>query len=235
MNEENQISYYSVIPATVRYDNRLKASEKLMYGEIISLTNSMGFCFAKNKYFADLYEVTNGTVSKWLSHLHKLNYINIEIKRNNKKQIVARHIYIVDNPYGQKRLYPYSHKQPYPIIKNDKDNNININIDDLFILIINNNNRISNEFYIILERLEFLYTEDILHMMQESKIQMLKEIIFVLYEIYNSSFDYLLQKVNRESLINLYLLAQERNPKNLLNYYKKLIINEYSNTNHQKE
>ena len=44
MNEENQVSYYSVIPATVRYDRRLKAAEKLIYGEITSLTNKKGYC-----------------------------------------------------------------------------------------------------------------------------------------------------------------------------------------------
>lgn len=57
MNEENPISYYSVIPATVRYDNKLKPAEKLIYGEITSLTNKMGYCFANNKYFANLYTV----------------------------------------------------------------------------------------------------------------------------------------------------------------------------------
>ena len=50
MNEENQINYYAVIPATVRYNNSLKPSEKLMYGEITALANKMGYCFANNKY-----------------------------------------------------------------------------------------------------------------------------------------------------------------------------------------
>ena len=34
MNEENQTNYYAIIPATVRYNNLLKPSEKLMYDEI---------------------------------------------------------------------------------------------------------------------------------------------------------------------------------------------------------
>ena len=41
VNEENQVNYYSIIPATIRYDNRLKASEKLIYDEITALTNRM--------------------------------------------------------------------------------------------------------------------------------------------------------------------------------------------------
>ena len=113
--------------------------------------------------------------------------------------------------------------------KNVQDNNINNNIDDLFILIINNSKAIPKEFYLILERLEFIYTEKILLMMQEDKIQMLKNIIYVLYELYNNKFDSLLNKISRESLLNLYNLSQNHMPEDLLNYYKKTIINKYTN------
>lgn len=229
MNEENKISYYSIIPATVRYDKELKPAEKLLYGEVTALANRNGYCYAQNKYFAELYNVTNGTVSKWLSHLQKLGYIQIEIKRNEKQEIIARYIYIVDTPYCQKRLYPYCQKQPYPMVKNDIDNIINNNIDDLFILIINNSNKIPNDFYRVLERLEFIYPEDILSIMKQDKIQMLKNIIYILYDLYNNQFGFLLSKVRRESLLNLYILAQEHEPDDLLNYYKRTIINKYTN------
>lgn len=213
MNEENKISYYSIIPATVRYDNELKPAEKLLYGEVTALANRNGYCYAQNKYFAELYNVTNGAVSKWLSHLQKLGYIQIEIKRNEKQEIIARYIYIVDTP----------------MVKNDIDNIINNNIDDLFILIINNSNKIPNDFYRVLERLEFIYPEDILSIMKQDKIQMLKNIIYILYDLYNNQFGFLLSKISRESLLNLYILAQEHEPDDLLNYYKRTIINKYTN------
>lgn len=54
---------------------------------------------------------------------------------------------------------------------------------------------------------------------------MLKNIIYALYDLYNSNFQFILQKVNRENLINLYFLAENNNPDNLLSYYKKSIIN----------
>ena len=230
VNEENKINYYAIIPATVRYDPNLKPAEKLLYGEITALANRNGFCFAKNKYFAELYEVTNGTVSKWFSHLQKLGYINIEIKRNEKQEIIARHIYIVDTPYGQKKPYPYSQKRLYPMVKNDIDNNINNNnIHDLFILIINKDENISEEFYSILEKLELVYTEKILKIMQEDKIKMVATIIYVLYDIFNSSFKMLLFQVKRETLINLYIIAEEHTPDEFLTYYKRAIINKYTN------
>ena len=117
VNEENKGNYYSVIPAAVRYDNRLKAAEKLMYGEITSLTNSCGYCFATNKYFADLYNVTPHTVSQWISHLEKLQYIYIKLIKSENKEIKERRIYIMDTPYVQKNTYPYILKNTHPMYK----------------------------------------------------------------------------------------------------------------------
>ena len=58
---------------------------------------------------------------------------------------------------------------------------------------------------------------------------MLKNILYVLYDLYNSNFEFILQNANRENLINLYLLAIDNKPNNLLNYYKKSIINSSTN------
>lgn len=227
MNEENKISYYAIIPANVRYDNRLKATEKLLYGEITALCNKSGYCYAKNRYFANLYEVSIETVSRWLSNLQKYNYIKIEIIRNLNKEIIARHIYIVSTPYPQKNQYPYIQKNQGTIDENIKDNIINNNIDDLFILIINNNKEIPAEFYKVLEKLEFIYTEEYIPRLQKDKLKMLKEIIYTLYKIYNSEFAKILSKAKREELINLYIISKEYKTKDFLNYYKRTVVNKY--------
>lgn len=231
MNEENKVSYYAIIPATVRYSKMLKANEKLLYGEITSLSNKNGYCYAQNRYFADLYNVSIETVSRWLSNLQKCGFIQMEVKRNENKEVIARYIYIVDVPSPQKNQYPYQQNDQEGIDENVKENNINLNIDEdeLFTLIINNSFKISSEFHEILETLELLYTEAMLIHMQQDKIQMIKDIIYVLYDLYNSNFASLLSKVKRESLINLYLLSLEHNPNDLLNYYKRTIINKYTN------
>ena len=106
MGEKEQPNYYAIITATVRYDNNLKSAEKLLYGEITALANKNGYCYAKNKYFADLYNVTAVSVSRWISHLQELGYIETEIIRNKNKEIVSRNIYIVDIPYYQKKSIP---------------------------------------------------------------------------------------------------------------------------------
>lgn len=227
MNEENKANYYAVIPATIRYSKELRPAEKLLYGEITALTNIKGYCYASNRYFANLYNVTLHTVSQWISHLEKLQYITLEMIRDNNKVIKERRIYINDITYIQKNTYPIDEKV--------QDNNINKIIEDLFILIINNSDKISKEFYSILVRLEFIYTTNILSIMQADKIQMLKEIIYTLYCLYNSGFKNLLLKVERQELINLYIISKEQSIGNFYNYYKRTIIKEYSKTNTRRQ
>ena len=88
MNVDNP-GYYAVIPANIRYDKRLKPNAKLLYGEITCLTNKKGFCWAENAYFADLFEVSNETISRWISQLSDFGYIEVEIckKSGNKRKI----------------------------------------------------------------------------------------------------------------------------------------------------
>jgi len=97
-------TYYAIIPASVRYSS-LKPNAKLLYGEITALSNKLGFCYATNNYFADLYNVSKNTISSWLSDLNKAGFIAIDIKRNSNKQIVKRCIgitKIMDTPIHEK-------------------------------------------------------------------------------------------------------------------------------------
>jgi len=237
VNDENKISYYAIIPATVRYDKELKSSEKLLYGEITALSNKYGYCYAQNRYFADLYGVSIETVSRWMSNLERLGYIKRNIIRNEKKEIISRYIYIIDIPYFERKQYPidkivntpYCQKNQYPIDEKVKENNINNNIDDLFYYIINDSSKIPQDFYSVIKKLDFIYTEESLSIIKLEKIKMIKEIIYILYELYNSEFDFLLLKVSRESLLNLYRIAKEYKPQDFLNYYKRTIINKYTN------
>lgn len=228
MNEENKVNYYSIIPATIRYSKELKANEKLLYGEITALANKYGYCYAKNRYFAELYHVSTETVSRWFSHLQELGFIKIEIKRNEKKEIIARYIYIVDKPYCVNNQYPYCQGNQYYIDEKIKENNINKNIDDLFYLIINNKSKVPKDFYKELERLELNYTSDIIRIMQDKNIQKIKEIIFTIFCIYQGGFKDIITQFERNTLIKLYDMCKEHKTKDFLNYYKQSIINQYT-------
>ena len=128
-------SYYAIIPAEVRYDEELPPNAKLLYGEITSLCNEKGYCWATNQYFADLYKVSKITVSRWISTLYKKGYIAVEtLYKEGTKEIIERHLYIVNTPinknvnrYIQNDLEGINEIVNTPINKNVKDNNKVIN------------------------------------------------------------------------------------------------------------
>lgn len=95
--ETEKPSYYAIIPSIVRYDERLSASEKLMYGELTCLTNKLGYCYASNSYFAKLYKKDASTISRWVKNLEDCGYITIDYEREGK-QIIKRIIKMIHLP-----------------------------------------------------------------------------------------------------------------------------------------
>ena len=134
---EEKPNYYAIIPANVRYDKDLKDKAKLLYGEIVALTQRNGECWATNNYFAELYGVSKMTISRLIQDLVDKHYISIEIKyKENTKEIVGRYIRIC--------IYPYIQNCIYPIYKNLKENNTSINNKKENIII---NNNIKEKFF----------------------------------------------------------------------------------------
>ncbi|WP_210126610.1 DnaD domain protein [Staphylococcus sp. GDY8P83P] len=128
MNE--QPSFYSILPAVVRYDTRLTDSEKLFFSEITALSNKYGYCTASNGYFAKLYDVTKVTVSRRIAHLRELNHINVEIIREGK-EIKQRKIFPITNvstPINTNDNTPINNSVNTPINTNVKENNTRKNI-----------------------------------------------------------------------------------------------------------
>lgn len=210
MDENIKSSYYSILPAVVRYDKDLTDKAKLLYSEITCLCNKEGYCFATNNYFANLYNCTPRAIQFTISRLQEKGYIRIIVENNYQRKI-----YLTD-------ALGYE--------KNFTHNNIKYNIDDLFILIINNSNKISNEFYSNLKRLEFIYPKKIINTMEQANLIKLKEIIYTLFLIYNSNFKSIMCKFDREILVNLYLICKDHNTDDFFNYYRQSIINKYIDT-----
>lgn len=119
-------NYYAIIPANVRYNKNLKPNEKLLYGEITSLCNQKGFCWASNSYFSELYNVTVQTISSWVSNLKKEGYVMVDfIYKGNTKEIEKRCISL-PTPITNNLNTPYE-KTEYPITKKLKGNTTSIN------------------------------------------------------------------------------------------------------------
>ena len=130
MNEENTIGYYSVIPSTILYNDKLKPNQKLLYAIITSLSCKEGYCFASNKYLADKLKVNPKTISNWISDLNHKGFIIVDIVKSENNQVVQRRIYINDIPYPLNNGYPSPSKSGKGIHQKMEYNNINKNIKD---------------------------------------------------------------------------------------------------------
>ncbi|OLS04167.1 DNA replication protein DnaD [Staphylococcus epidermidis] len=117
----DQPSYYSIITANVRYDNRLTDSEKLLFAEITSLSNKYGYCTASNNYFAKLYQVVKETISRRISKLQSLGYLKVELVKQGN-EVKQRKIY----PMTQSSI-PIDAEINTPIDAKVKENNTRFN------------------------------------------------------------------------------------------------------------
>lgn len=126
---ENKPSFYSILTANVRYDERLSDSEKILFSEITALSNKYGYCTATNNYFSELYNVSKRTISTRISNLKKLGYLYIQTELEGK-QIKSRKVYPMTNPsYPMERNFntPMERNFVPPIEKNFAGNNTSIN------------------------------------------------------------------------------------------------------------
>lgn len=95
---EEKPNYFAIIPASVRYNKNLNSSQKMFYGEITALTYKTGECWASNKYFSTLYEVSPSLISNWVKALEKENLITVDYEKKGK-EITKRIIRIIGTQY----------------------------------------------------------------------------------------------------------------------------------------
>lgn len=123
-------SYYSILTADVRYDEKLNASEKLLFSEITALSNKHGYCTAGNGYFSKLYNVSDRSVTRWIKHLKELGYLKyVPIYKKDSKEVDERRLYPLTNSKDplDKNVYGGRQKRPRPLDKNVEDNITSIN------------------------------------------------------------------------------------------------------------
>lgn len=126
MSESNYPAYYGILTANVRYSTQLSMSEKIMFTEITALSNTKGYCSAKNKYFADLYNKSEKTISLWIKNLKDCGFIRIEYKRRGA-EVIMRKIYPTPEHELQKCKSTDNKNVSRTNYKNVKENNTSIN------------------------------------------------------------------------------------------------------------
>lgn len=80
--------YYAILPADVRYA-AITPNAKLLFAEITALCNKSGVCWATNGYFAKLYNVSEKSVSRWVSELIDARFLIAEssTKANGRRYL----------------------------------------------------------------------------------------------------------------------------------------------------
>ena len=119
----NNPNYYAILTADVRYCPNLSPQEKLLFAEITALSQKDGVCFAGNNYFAELYGLTDTTISHQISDLEKLGFIKIEFEKEGAR-VKKRMITVAKNRNGDAVFL--AKKSNGTVAKNRKDNNTSI-------------------------------------------------------------------------------------------------------------
>ena len=81
-------AYWAVIPASVRYDRDLPPNAKLLYGEVTALSDKLGYCYAKNSYFSELFGLSERSVTRLLAVLVERGYLRVDVIRDESTQEV---------------------------------------------------------------------------------------------------------------------------------------------------
>lgn len=102
MNQGNeQPGFWALIPASVRYDKELPPNAKLLYGEVTALSDKLGYCYAQNSYFSDLFGLSERSVTRLLSTLVDRGYLRVDVVRDTATQeVLERRIYAIYNTEG---------------------------------------------------------------------------------------------------------------------------------------
>ena len=88
-------SYYTVIPARVRYDFDLSYFEMILFSEIVALSTVHGYAFVSNSYLAELYHKDVAAISRSITKLALRGHISVVIEREKGNE---RKLYVTAPP-----------------------------------------------------------------------------------------------------------------------------------------
>lgn len=87
-------SYFAIITGPVLDNQELADSAKILYGRVTSLADREGYCWASNRYLAEISRCGERTITRLLTQLEDLGFIETEVLPSDKKGGRERRIYI---------------------------------------------------------------------------------------------------------------------------------------------
>ena len=126
-NNLERPNYMGWLPAEVRYAD-ISASAKLLYVEITSLVNKTGTCWASNKYFANLYNASADSVSRWVKELIDAGFIESQIVKEAGNRRYLRLSEKITIPIGKntdtyRQKSNFTNREDDSSANNKKENN----------------------------------------------------------------------------------------------------------------
>lgn len=93
MNGEKK-EQWSFIPYSLRDNRNVSDGAKVLYLFLINLCSQEGYCWATNKYLSDITGKSEANIKRCLVELKTAKQIEIDIIRDDKKQVVQRKIFL---------------------------------------------------------------------------------------------------------------------------------------------
>ena len=102
-SEEKKINCeggFGIMPHRLRKAENININAKFLFLALIELQHEKGYCYASNKYLAsqELNGVSVRSIQNWLNELEENGWIQIEIIRGEKNEVIERRIYTNLNP-----------------------------------------------------------------------------------------------------------------------------------------
>jgi len=80
---------YILIPNDIKTSD-IPPGAKILYGDILYLSNLSGYCFASNNYFSKEYNVHNNSITNWIKSLKDNKYIITKYSQDDKGRKVRK-------------------------------------------------------------------------------------------------------------------------------------------------
>lgn len=92
--DKRTAAWDAVIPSYVRYNDQLCPNAKLLYAEIRALSNRSGYCFASNRYLADILHISERSIARQISQLAELGFVVVKVCRDERNgKVTGRKIF----------------------------------------------------------------------------------------------------------------------------------------------
>src|SRR5699024_5408839 len=94
--DERKPAFWAVIPANVLFSQELRPNAKLLFGVVTLLQEANGYCYASNRYLANLFGLQPDTITGLLGNLEDAGLIATDVVRDEvTNEVRQRRIWTV--------------------------------------------------------------------------------------------------------------------------------------------